>query len=64
MPPCLLISPRTVYQDYGKSKIEMVPSETISKLISKVIIEPKSKRLVKYYETILLQERWDAVRAR
>jgi hypothetical protein len=59
-----LISPRTVYQDYGKSKIEMVPSETISKLIKKVIIEPKSKRLVKYYETILLQERWDAVRAR
>ena len=59
-----LISPRTVYQDYGKSKIEMVPSETISKLINKVIIEPKSKRLVKYYETILLQERWDAVRAR
>ena len=42
----------------------MVPSETISKLINKVIIEPKSKRLVKYYETILLQERWDAVRAR
>jgi hypothetical protein len=53
-----LISPRTVYQDYGKSKIEMVPSETISKLIKKVIIEPKNKRLVKYYETILLQERW------
>ena len=56
--------PRTVCQDYGKSKIEMVPSETISNLIKKVIIEPKSKRLVKYYETILLQERWDAVRAR
>jgi hypothetical protein len=59
-----LISPRTVYQDYGKSKIEMVPSETISKLIKKVIIEPKSKRLVKYYEIVLLQERWDAIRAR
>jgi hypothetical protein len=59
-----LISPRTVYQDYGKSKIEMVPSETISKLIKKVIIEPKNKRLVKYYETILLQERWDAVKTR
>ncbi|MFZ0511857.1 MAG: hypothetical protein WAM14_09645, partial [Candidatus Nitrosopolaris sp.] len=59
-----LISPRTVYQDYGKSKIEMVPSETISKLIKKVVVEPKSKRLVTYYETILLQERWDAVRAR
>ncbi len=59
-----LISPRTVYQDYGKSKIEMVPSEKISKLIKKVIIEPKSKKLVKYYETILLQERWDAIRAK
>jgi hypothetical protein len=59
-----LISPRTVYQDYGKSKIEMVPSATISRLIKKVVFEPKSKRLVTYYETILLQERWDAVRAR
>jgi hypothetical protein len=38
-----LISPRTVYQDYGKSKIEMVPSETISTLIKKVIIEPKKQ---------------------
>jgi hypothetical protein len=37
---------------------------SIYTLIKKVVVEPKSKRLVTYYETILLQERLDALRAR